>query len=609
MSRKRSRSAVSTGSFPKRALIVVALATLLLGIARVGGGGSSNHAGAHTNFGMVRAASSSTAGAGAAAPSNTAASFGPNVGNGNFDGQSIAVSDLPVLPIPPVTSVTARDNENLHPSGGKSDAKDPVIQKGKGTGAISDPINSFDGVCLPFGPPCAQGSTCSCLPPDTNCEVGATQYVQMVNSNFAVYSKAGAVLRGSTPINELWAGTNSECANHNDGDPVVVYDQLANRWLLSQFIAQPATGEQYGECIAVSKTGDATGAYNLYTFLFGPDVFFDYPKLGVWPDGYYMSANAFPTGQETSSGAGAFVFERSQMLNGLPARYVYFDESAHNPPPPAQYIGQLPGDLDGSTLPPAGQPNLFAEVDDPTTIPTDAGFYMRFWKFHVDWTNPANSTFGNNGDPNYKLAVAPFVRPQCVYGYGPNCAPQKGGPQGLDTLGDRLMFRMPIRNFGKYESVNLNHTVVADDRNGVRWYEIRIPKGGDPSIYQQGTYAPADLTTNPLFRWMGSVAMDHSGDLALGYSASGANDYPSLRYTGRNATAPLGQLNQAEKVAFTGTGPQTEAEGRWGDYSDLTVDPTNDCTFFYTTEYLAEDTVVIGTWRTRVVSFRFPGCK
>jgi hypothetical protein len=171
------------------------------------------------------------------------------------------------------------------------------------------------------------------------------------------------------------------------------------------------------------------------------------------------------------------------------------------------------------------------------------------------------------------------------------------------------MFMMPIRNFGKYESVNLNHTVVADDRNGVRWYEVRIPKGGDPSIYQQGTYAPADSTTNPLYRWMGSVAMDHSGDLALGYSASGANDYPSIRYTGRNATAPLGQLNQAEKVAFTGTGPQTEAEGRWGDYSDLTVDPTNDCTFFYTTEYLAEDTVVIGTWRTRVVSFRFPGCK
>ena len=234
---------------------------------------------------------------------------------------------------------------------------------------------------------------------------------------------------------------------------------------------------------------------------------------------------------------------------------------------------------------------------------------MRFWKFHVDWSNPANSTFGNNGDPNYKLPVAAFVRQQCVYGYGPNCVPQKGGPQGLDVLGDRLMFRMPIRNLGKYESVAINHTVVATGTDGIRWYEVRIPKGGDPSVSQQGTYAPTDPATNPLYRWMGSVALDKSGDLALGNSASGPNDYPSVRYTGRAASDPPGQLAQAEKVAFTGTGPQTEVEGRWGDYSDLTVDPADDCTFFYTTEYLAEDTVVIGTWRTRVVSFRFPGCK
>ena len=217
-----------------------------------------------------------------------------------------------MLPIPPVTSVTARDNENLHPSGGKSDAKDPVIQKGKGTGAISDPINSFDGVCLPFGPPCAQGSTCSCLPPDTNGEVGATQYVQMVNSNFAVYSKAGAVLRGSTPINELWAGTNSECANHNDGDPVVVYDQLANRWVLSQFIAQAGTDEEYGQCFAVSTTSSATGSYYLYEFHFGK-TFHDYPKLGVWPDAYYMSANQFSLSTQAWRGTGAVAYERAKL--------------------------------------------------------------------------------------------------------------------------------------------------------------------------------------------------------------------------------------------------------------------------------------------------------
>src|SRR3954451_22417997 len=350
MPEKASRSVASMRRRWKlvaAALVVVAVAALAL----FGAVGSPSKAAARKG-GIARSASTAIR-SGARSSSTQAQSTNPIVGTGHFDGSSPLVSSLPVLPVSPATQIRSRDNENLHPQAAPTGAQDPVVQKQKGSGPISAPIANFDGICLPFGPPCAQGSTCSCLPPDTNGEVGATQYVQMVNSNFAVYSKAGAALRGSTPINELWAGTNSECANHNDGDPVVVYDQLAGRWLLSQFIATPGDGEQYGECIAVSKTSDANGAYYLYTFLFGADVFFDYPKLGVWPDGYYMSANAFPTGQETSSGAGAFVFERSQMLNGLPARYVYFDESAHTPPPPAQYIGQLPGDLDGSTLPTA----------------------------------------------------------------------------------------------------------------------------------------------------------------------------------------------------------------------------------------------------------------
>jgi len=138
---------------------------------------------------------------------------------------------------------------------------------------------------------------------------------------------------------------------------------------------------------------------------------------------------------------------------------------------------------------------------------------------------------------------------------------------------------------------------------------VRIPGIGDPSIYQQGTYAPNDGALNPLWRWMGSVAQDKKGDIAAGFSASGPNDYPSVRYTGRAAGDPLGQMTQAEQVAYTGTGPQTEAEGRWGDYSDLTVDPGDDCTFWYTQEYLGQDLLLIGTWRTRVVSFKFPGCK
>jgi hypothetical protein len=584
------------------ALVLAALAGATLAIA----GGT---AGKRATHGLVRASGSGTAAGSSLASTNTTSSFGPNVIDGIYQGESPPVSQLPVLPVNP-GPLHARDNESLQ-SGGSTNAQDPVVQHRKGTGPISAPIQNFDGICLPFGPPCNQPSSCSCLPPDTNGEVGATQYVQTVNTDFAVYSKTGAVLRTATPINQLWANTSGECKTHNEGDPVVLYDQLAGRWLISQFIAQPASGEQYGECIAVSTSSDATGSYYLYEFLFGPDVFFDYPKLGVWPDGYYMMANQFPSTGATSSGVGVFAFERSKMLLGQPARVVFFDESQHNPPG-GQYIGMLPGDLDGSSLPPSGSPNWFSEVDDPTGVPPtsvgDTGFDMRLWKFHVDWTNPASSTFGNNGAPNTTLPVPAFVRPQCVYGYG-DCAPQEGGPQQLDVLGDRLMFRMPYRNFGSYASLVLNHSVHANGKIGIRWYEVRIPRGGTPSIYQQGTYAPDDTTTNPLWRWMGSIAQDRNGDTALGYSASGPNDFPSIRYTGRAAGDPLGQMTQAEQTAFTGTGPQTEVEGRWGDYSDLTVDPSDDCTFWYTQEYLAEDTVVIGTWRTRIVSFKFPGCK
>jgi hypothetical protein len=596
----------------RRTIIVVSLPVVLASVVFAVAGGSGGGTAARDTtraFGIARA---SSVGDGATlASATTSGKFGPNVSEGIFQGESPVVASLPVLP---VTSgqLQSREIESLKPSQSAPGAKDPVVQAKKGTGPISGPIQNFDGICLPFGEPCDLPSSCSCLPPDTNGEVGATQYVQMVNSDFVVFSKTGQVLRGATPINQLWANAGGECAIHNDGDPVVVYDQLAKRWLLSQFVARPGTDEEYGQCFAVSTTSSATGSYYLYEFHFG-HTFHDYPKLGVWPDAYYMSSNEFPDGTLTSSGAGAFAFERAKMLAGQPARVVYFDEAPSNPPG-GQYVGQLPTDLDGTALPPSGSPNLFAEIDDastvPPTTPGDLGFKLRLWKFHVDWANPASSTFGNNGGPDYALDVAPYVRPQCVYGYGPNCVPQKGGPQDLDVLGDRLMFRLSYRNFGAYASMLLNHTVATPDaRDGIRWYELVIPKGRAPSVYQQGTYAPTDGQTNPLWRWMGSIAQDKKGDVAVGFSASGPNDHPSVRYTGRLAGDPLGQMTQAEQVAYTGTGPQTEAEGRWGDYSDLTVDPADDCTFWYTQEYLGQDLLVIGTWRTRIVSFKFPGCK
>jgi hypothetical protein len=226
-----------------------------------------------------------------ATASATTASVGPNIGQGTFDGESPAVSSLPVLPVPPLTTLVARDNESLHPNAQPSGAKDPVVQSKKGTGPISAPLQSFDGMCLPDST-CDQRSYCGCLPPDPNGDIGTNQYVQMVNEAFAVYSKNGALLRPATDINQLWAGSASECAIHNEGDPVVLYDQLAKRWLLSQFISDPNTGEQYGECIAVSTSNDATGSYFRYTFLFGAGVFYDYPKIGVWPDGQRVPGRA-----------------------------------------------------------------------------------------------------------------------------------------------------------------------------------------------------------------------------------------------------------------------------------------------------------------------------
>jgi hypothetical protein len=590
---------------------VVVIVGIGLAAAAIGLTASSRQEASRGQVGIAREGSSAERAREQARSSDAVAapSLGPKVGAGEFQGVSAAVSSLPVVVAPVVTTLNARDNEHLVAAKGSSNAKDPVIQKKRGSGPLSAPIESFDGICLPFGPPCAEASSCSCLPPDTNGAVGDTQFVQMVNSDFAVYSKTGTVLRHATPIDALWSSAGGECAAHNDGDPVVVYDQFAKRWLLSEFVATPAAGEDYGECVAVSQTSDATGAYNLYFFDWGADTFLDYPHIGVWRDGYYLSANEFPTGQETSSGAAAIALERDKMLAGQPARYVWFDEAAANPVG-GQYIGQLPADADGAKLPPAGAPDVFAEFDDPSGIPptgSDLGFDLRLWKFHVDWADPASSTFGKAGQPSFTLPVAPFVRPQCTYGYG-DCPLQKGGPQGLDALGDRLMFRLAYRNFGDHDSLVLNHTVKADTLEGIRWYEVRSPLTA-PVITQQGTYAPDDSVTDPLSRWMGSIAMDKLGDVALGFSASGANDYPSVRYTGRTVGDPAGQMTQAEQVIYTGQGPQTEAEGRWGDYSELSVDPIDDCTFWYTQEYLTSDTVVLGSWATRIGAFRFPGCK
>ena len=425
------------------------------------------------------------------------------------------------------------------------------------------------------------GFTDQYAPPDTNGAVGATQYVQWVNTYFAVFDKTTGAIASSFPKpgNSIWAGFGGGCQTNNDGDPIVQYDKLANRWVLTQFSVSTTP---YLQCVAVSTTSDATGSYYRYAFSYGNTQFNDYPKLGVWPDGYYVSYNIFNNGR-TFAGSKACSFDRTKMLAGDPtATQQCFQLST-------SYGGLLPSDLDGTTAPPAGSPNSFMNFGSNS---------LNLWKFHVDFATPTNSTF--TGPTN--LPVASF---SAACSGGGTCIPQPNTSNKLDSLADRLMYRLAYRNRAGTESLVVNHTVKVSGNkrsevDGVRWYEVRI-SNGTPTVFQQGTYSP-DSTS----RWMGSIAMDKQGNIALGYSASSSSVLPGIRYTGRLVTDAPGTM-QAENILQAGGGSQTGSLHRWGDYSAMSVDPVDDCTFWFTSEYLKASGSF--NWSTRIASFKFPGCQ
>lgn len=404
-------------------------------------------------------------------------------------------------------------------------------------------------------------------PPDTNGAVGATQYVQWVNAEFAVFDKAtGALLAGPTEGNALWQGFGGGCETNNDGDPIVQYDKIANRWILTQFSISTLP---YLQCVAVSTTSDATGTYNRYSYSFGNTDYGDYPKLGVWPDAYYMSFNTFDDG--SFAGPDACALDRNSMLLGNPASIICFQQ-------PSTYATMLPSDLDGTIQPAAGEPAFFA---------TFGKNVVQLWKFHVDFTNPTNSTF--TGPTT--LPVANFTA-RCFR----SCVVQPGTTQKLDALGDRPMYRLAYRQFPNgVEALTFNHSIST----GVRWYEIHDPNG-TPGIFQQGTFNQDSNT-----RWMGSIAMDQSSDIALGYSESSTSVFPSVYFTGRVASDPAGAM-EGEQLIVSGSGSQTEGQNRWGDYSSMTVDPVDDCTFWYTQEYIESNGSF--NWNTRIANLIFPNC-
>jgi fibronectin type III domain protein len=367
------------------------------------------------------------------------------------------------------------------------------------------------------------------------------------------------------------------CENNGSGDPVVLYDQLAGRWIISQFAGVSVPTD---ECVAVSTSSDATGSYHRYAFHLGSN-FFDYPHLSVWPDGYYMSMNVFNSSATAYLGPQPFAFDRAKMLLGQPATFVTTGITGGS-----SEETYLPADLDGSTLPPSGAPATFIEWPGNGTY--------RLFHFHADFATPANSTFT-------LFAAPPAAGYSVLCSTTRSCVPQGGTTSRLDGIGDRLMFRLAYRNFGTHESVVGNYTVNSGGVAGVRWFEIRNVTSGPVSVFQESTYQP-DTT----WRWMGSAAMDQQGNIAVGYSASSSSIFPQIRYAGRLATDPLNTLGQAEAVLFAGTGSQVGTSNRWGDYAAMSVDPVDDCTFWYTNEYYA--TTSQFNWRTRIGSFKFPGC-
>jgi hypothetical protein len=437
---------------------------------------------------------------------------------------------------------------------------DPVVQTRQGIGQMPSPIMSFKGL--------QRSDAGGWIPPDTNGDVGPSHYIQTVNIGIGIYDKATGAQLVKISFDSLFDGTGTSCDNQNRGDVIALHDHLADRWILSDFSLP--SGGPYLECIAVSQTGDpVSGGWYFYAINAGNAYgsWHDYPKLGVWPDAYYMTANMFTP----NYGAKVWAIDRAAMLNGQPVTTVSFDLGQ-------AYWSLLPANLEGPE-PPAGSPEYFASVDFPNTL--------HLWQFHVDWDTPGNSTFTGPTD----LTVADFGYIQDI--------PQPSPGELVDSLADRLMMQLQYRNFGSFESLWVNHTVPSGGVAGVRWHEVRDP-GGTPALFQEGTYQP-----DGSYRWMGSLAVDGDGNMALGYSASSESLKPAIRYAGRLAGEVPGTLLQGETSLIEGTGVQTGGGNRWGDYSAMSVDPSDDCTFWYTTEYYE---VNGSNWQTRIGSFKFPSC-
>ncbi len=515
-----------------------------------------------------------------------------------------------------------------------------VEQTSQGPQPAAPVLESFDGLGAGFEGP--QGTAKFRSPSDDSIAVGPDHIVQIVNARMAVYSKkgrkyhkSGTVLYGAVATKSVWAGFGGVCEARNNGDAVVRYDQLAGRWLIvmpmfsrirpGDFpeksglapgepvppgqlaksgeqsspgppVAPPANPPQppspgqrppqakegvWGMCYAVSTGPDPLGTY--YRYAFERTLFPDYPRPAVWTDGYYMPTS---TGDDVIQ-KHVCIVDRTKMLLGQPAteQCIIIDG--------ANFLNSA--DIDGQKAPPMGTPNIMMAAGGTQLKNVFDDDVINYWKVHVDWNNPANT----KADGPVKIKVAPYH--YLCHGQLSSCVPQPNTERRLDVQGDKIMQRLVYRQVGRHESIVAAHSVATRaGGGGVRWYEFRLNKEGNPELYQQGTYAPEGF-----YRWMPSIAMDKKGDIGVGYSFGGLPNFPGLRFAARRAGDPKGRLTLHESVLALGEASQTNTL-RWEDYTTTAMDPSDDCTFWYVGDYLkAADT----SYRTRIGAFRLPNCK
>lgn len=421
------------------------------------------------------------------------------------------------------------------------------------------------------------GTTSPAYPPDANGTIGPEHYMQTINTVFTIFNRAGAIVAGPTKLNTLFYGLAG--ATNNDGDPIVLYDEQADRWLMGEFSITSANDYML---IAVSTTNDPTGTWYKYSFDVSETP--DYEKFGIWRDGYYMGTN---TGYSND----IYVFQRDSMLTGQMPMGVMFD----NPwrPAPSNVFNCVPPlDNDGDFAP-AGEPGLFIAFNDDAV----GGGSDQLWIYEldVDWSAPASSTFSRT----QQISVSGF---DSNFGTDWSNIKQLNTAQELDAIPQVIMNPPQYRNFGAYETIVCCHTVDVDntDHAGIRWYELRRVSSGDWSIRQLGTYAPDGHS-----RWMASIMLNGAGEIGLGYSISSSTMYPGIRYCGQSASAyasATGTMDVAEDIIQNGDTCQ-QSYNRWGDYSSLQIDPTDDETFWFTSQYPDHSGSVLQR-KTKIANFQ-----